>query len=104
MKKSIDIEGYTLEPELHSNGRFVVFKKTIVSKGKTAGKETRRALGYGMTLQRAIDMIAEDAVWTEEKHLFLNEYLEEKLEEINKVSYMVVEAFKDALKKQSETL
>ena len=100
MKKSIDIEGYTLEPELLNHGRFNVWKKTVVASGKNAGKEGRLSLGYAVKLPRAINIIAEDAVWKEDKHIFLNEYVEEKLKMMHKVANDTLLAFIDVLKDQ----
>lgn len=101
MNKSIDIEGYVLEPEVASKGRFNIFKKIVISNGKNIGKERRQVIAYAVSLDRAINIIAEDAVWKEDKHIFLNEYLEEKIKEMDRISKMTIEAFRKLLRESS---
>jgi hypothetical protein len=86
---NIVIEKYILYPEPNAPGRWNLYEKQVVQKGKTAGKEIENVISYGITLTRAIEIMASMELMWDEREMSLREFLDEYKKVYEKLKKLV---------------
>ena len=77
----IEVDNFIIEPETQVPGRFNVYERTV---SKT-GKDVLRCDNWGVKLSRAVHIISEHNTWSDKKRMSLNQYLEKKGNEVDRI-------------------